>query len=341
MGMHVFAGQNGPAGKADHLTVAIHRLAGMDLLQSYFVAAGDKAAHRRLGAGRVAGFQDSAWLQADFGDGDIVLGMQVYRHLTQRQAAGGGGNYKIKIYAIHSFSSSIILLSHLVRKADMSILPSLQNMAKSREIDSQYTTTMRGKRMSGGLTGTWAEREARRIGKARTMLQPGLEGAGGTWADLGCGDGIFTAALYGLLQPGSQIYAVDNNRRALEALSRNFAESYPQAALQPVLADFTRPLTLPPLDGLLMANSLHFVREKKPVLAGLVKLLKPGGRLMVVEYNTRRGNAAVPYPLDEWGFLALAEEAGLRQAGIVARIPSTFLGEMYAGMALVTAVSES
>jgi hypothetical protein len=62
---------------------------------------------------------------------------------------------------------------------------------------------------------------------------------------------------------------------------------------------------------------------------------------MVVEYNTRRGNAAVPYPLDEWGFLALAEEAGLRQAGIVARIPSTFLGEMYAGMALVTAVSES
>jgi hypothetical protein len=76
-------------------------------------------------------------------------------------------------------------------------------------------------------------------------------------------------------------------------------------------------------------------------LARLVKLLKPGGRFIVVEYNTRRGNAAVPYPLDEWGFLALAEEAGLGQAEIVARIPSTFLGEMFAGVARATEVSGS
>jgi len=194
----------------------------------------------------------------------------------------------------------------------------------------------------------WAEREAprrrdeaRRIGKARALLRPAcaglrpaIEGGNGTWADLGCGDGIFTSALYTLLQPGSQLYAVDRDRRALEALACNFAQSYPEAALHPLLADFTRPLSLPALDGLVMANSLHFVSQKRPVLAGIVSLLKPGGRLILVEYNTVQGNYAVPYPLDEAGFLTLARDVGLRQVCIVAKIPSSFLGEMYAGMGL-------
>jgi ubiquinone/menaquinone biosynthesis C-methylase UbiE len=181
---------------------------------------------------------------------------------------------------------------------------------------------------------TWAEREARRIKKARTLLRPGVEGQAGTWADLGCGDGIFTAALCTLLEPGSEVYALDKKRRSLEALAGNFAESFPEAEPHLVQADFTHPLRLPRLDGLLMANSLHFVRRKIPVLDRLLALLKPGGRLVVVEYNTDRGNYAVPYPLGESSFLVLATEVGLREARIVAKIPSTFLGEMYAGMAL-------
>lgn len=172
------------------------------------------------------------------------------------------------------------------------------------------------------------------------MLQPGVENAGGTWADLGCGDGIFTSALYMLLQPGSEIYAVDKSRRALKSLTHNFAASYPQASLHPILADFTHPLSLPPLDGLVMANSLHFVRQKRPVLVQLASLLKPGGRLIVVEYNTTRGNYPVPYPLDEAGFLQLAREVGLREARIIAEIPSTFLGEMYAGLGLAGTSSQ-
>jgi len=181
---------------------------------------------------------------------------------------------------------------------------------------------------------TWADREARRIEKARTLIRPGIPGPGGVWADIGCGDGIFTAALHTLTQPGAEIYGVDNDRRALDALKRNFAESYPEALLHPVHADFWRPLSLPPLDGIVMANSLHFVGEKESVLAQIAALLKPGGRLIVVEYNTARGNPAVPYPLDEIGFVELARAIGLRESRILARIPSTFLGEMYAGIGI-------
>jgi ubiquinone/menaquinone biosynthesis C-methylase UbiE len=176
---------------------------------------------------------------------------------------------------------------------------------------------------------------ATRIRKACTLLRPGVPSPGGLWADLGCGDGIFTAALYVLIQPGGEIYAVDKDRHALQALERHFRESFPAASLSPVLADFTRPLTLPPLDGLLMANSLHFVADagKALVLVRLSDLLRPGGRLIVVEYNTARANFAVPHPLDDAGFLALAREAGLHEPQLLAKIPSTFLGEMYSALA--------
>lgn len=180
----------------------------------------------------------------------------------------------------------------------------------------------------------WIEREARRINKARLLLRPGVEGGGGIWADLGCGDGVFTYLLGTLLQPGSEIYAVDKNRRKLQVLPRNLAESSLPVSIRPMLADFTRSLSLPPLDGLLLANSLHFVRRKKPVLSQLVRLLKSGGRLIVVEYNINRGNLAVPHPLDETQFLTLAGAVGLRQARIVAKAPSSFLGEMYTGLAI-------
>jgi ubiquinone/menaquinone biosynthesis C-methylase UbiE len=178
----------------------------------------------------------------------------------------------------------------------------------------------------------WAEREARRIQKAITLLQPGIPGPGGIWADVGCGDGIFTSALHTLVRPGDEIYAVDKDQFALDALVHHFAESYLDALLHPVCADFTRQLTLSALDGLLMANSLHFVMDKAPVLIRLIRLLKPSGRLIVVEYNASRGNPAVPYPLDDKSFLGLAAQVGLRDARILARIPSSFLGEMYVGM---------
>ena len=68
------------------------------------------------------------------------------------------------------------------------------------------------------------------------------------------------------------------------------------------------------------------------MLSRLIRLLKPSGRLIVVEYNTSRGNPAVPYPLDDQSFLKLATQIGLREVRILSRIPSSFLGEMYSGM---------
>ena len=180
---------------------------------------------------------------------------------------------------------------------------------------------------------TWFQHNARRIDKARLLLAPAVRNMSGCWADLGCGDGVFTYLLFDLLQSDSVVYGVDERKSALQRLRQNLAEYVPADRLHLVQADFIHPLSLPPLQGMVLANSLHFVRHKAPILRQLVDLLEPGGRIVVIEYNTNRGNTAVPYPLDEIEFLNLAREAGLQQPQIVTKVPSSFLGEMYAGMA--------
>ncbi|MBI1299748.1 methyltransferase domain-containing protein [bacterium] len=173
----------------------------------------------------------------------------------------------------------------------------------------------------------------RRARKARTLLTPSVPIRAGTWADLGCGDGVFTLLLAELLPPGSDIYAVDRDAAALNVLLRKLEQVHTTVNVHSLQADFTHPLDLPPLDSILMANSLHFVRDKEPVLHRLCGLLRSGGRLVIIEYNTRRGNGAVPYPLNDAAFLSLADRVGLVQPEIQARAPSSFLGEMYTGVA--------
>ncbi|MCA9867225.1 MAG: methyltransferase domain-containing protein [Anaerolineae bacterium] len=166
------------------------------------------------------------------------------------------------------------------------------------------------------------------------LLRRGVErGTNGVWAELGAGEGAFTLALAELLGPGATLHAVDRDRRALERGAAAVARRYPAVDLRPLVADFTGPLALPPLDGLLMANSLHFVRDKEPLLRRLGALLRPGGRFVLVEYNVDHGNRWVPHPLSFDTWAALAARAGLEEAVLLAATPSRFLGEIYSALA--------
>ena len=182
----------------------------------------------------------------------------------------------------------------------------------------------------------WFLREERKFTKAQQLLSPCIFERGGVWADLGCGEGIFTAVLHQQVGSSSEIYAVDKSQTALNRLKQNFYETYPKAHIHLLHADFKEPLSIPPLDGLLMANALHFVKDsqKARVLEDLSKKLKPAGKIVIIEYNTSRSNSAVPFPLNEDRFLELAAQVNLRKSQIVARMPSSFLGEMYTGTAL-------
>jgi ubiquinone/menaquinone biosynthesis C-methylase UbiE len=166
------------------------------------------------------------------------------------------------------------------------------------------------------------------------LIREGVSGGGSTWADLGSGEGAFTLALADLLGPGGSIHTVDRDRGALEVQLRRLETAFPAVRITPIAADFTAPIELPSLDGILMANSLHFVRDKAPVLALVLGYLRPGGRLVLVEYGADHGNPYVPYPLSFVTWSSVAVAAGFRDTRQLATVPSRFLGSIYSALSL-------
>jgi ubiquinone/menaquinone biosynthesis C-methylase UbiE len=158
------------------------------------------------------------------------------------------------------------------------------------------------------------------------LLRDGVTG-GGSWADLGAGTGAFTLALAELVGPGGEVIAVDRDRGALRELERALRPGV--ATVRTLGADFTKPIELPPLDGIVMANSLHFVRDKTPVLALVRSLLRASGRLLLVEYDADKGNHWVPYPLSFDAWRALADASGFADTRELASLPSRFLGRIF------------
>ena len=154
------------------------------------------------------------------------------------------------------------------------------------------------------------------------------------WADLGAGEGAFTLALADLLGPGAQIVALDRDRRALDRLARSMKSRFPDTTLETRAADFTQLLDLPLLDGVVIANALHFVADasKGVVLQRLRGALRPGGRLIVIEYNADSGNPWVPHPFSYSTWKTLAGENGFTDTRLLATVPSRFLGEIYAAI---------
>jgi len=172
-------------------------------------------------------------------------------------------------------------------------------------------------------------------GDAGRLIAGAVAGRGGTWADLGAGDGTFTRALIGRLGPTCRVYAVDHDPSAIAALERSAANA---ANVVPVRADFTEPFALPGfdgagLDGLLFANSLHYVSDQEAVLARLIRWLRPDGRAVFIEYDQRRATRWVPYPLPPTRLAEVVGVAGLSAPVVTATRPSAFGGELYVAVA--------
>ncbi|MCB0192414.1 MAG: methyltransferase domain-containing protein [Anaerolineae bacterium] len=167
------------------------------------------------------------------------------------------------------------------------------------------------------------------------LLRGGIPAPGGVWDDFGSGTGAFTLALAELLGPDAEIYSIDQDRGSLRTQARAMQSHFPHTTVHYRTANFTQPFDdLPPLDGLVVANALHFQKyaAQASVVQQLKSYLRPEGHFIVVEYGVDRGNHWVPYPLSYRSWKKLAYTCGFTHTQLLAERPSRFLHTIYAAV---------
>ena len=139
----------------------------------------------------------------------------------------------------------------------------------------------------------WLERAEREREERTDLLLPMLEiKSGMAVADVGAGSGYFARRLAARVGPGGAVYAVDVQPemvRMLEALARQPG----LGQIKPVQGSATAvKLAAASIDLALMVDVYHELEFPYEVLASIVQALKPGGRVVFVEY--RAEDASVP-----------------------------------------------
>ncbi len=131
-----------------------------------------------------------------------------------------------------------------------------------------------------------------------------------------------------LLQTGSKIIAVDKDASALKKV-----KVANEIILEKLYADFINDeLPLQNLDGILMANALHFVKDKIVFIQRLGSYVNETASFLIVEYDTDQSNPWVPYPLNVDGWQKLFKETGYSRYREINRHPSVYRRAAIVGM---------
>jgi SAM-dependent methyltransferase len=107
-------------------------------------------------------------------------------------------------------------------------------------------------------------------------------------ADIGCGTGLFAR---GLAQYADVVVCADPSAPMLAQLPRD-NRLVPVVATAEEVASGAVPMPHERYDALLLKEVLHHVEQRETVIAGLARLLGPGGRMLVVMLPTQ-----ISYPL--------------------------------------------
>jgi hypothetical protein len=159
------------------------------------------------------------------------------------------------------------------------------------------------------------------LSTAIRLIEEGLDknASQQAWADLGAGSGLFSQALASILNSGSVIHAID------KAALKKIKSPKSSVEIRAERMDFaTAPLKLDLLDGILMANSIHYVEDKFLLMERLKKNLNDTGRIIIVEYDMELSNAWVPYPIPFSNLVTLCKKCGVSFIAKLQEVPSQY-----------------
>ncbi len=138
----------------------------------------------------------------------------------------------------------------------------------------------------GHLAAGWLERPEREVEEQPAKLMAALKlKPGDVVADIGAGSGYFTFRLADQVGPQGKVYAVDIQPEMLDIIRKRMKERQVTHVV-PVLGEITDP-KLPPnsVDLMLMVDVYHEFSHPWEMTTNMVRALKPGGRLVFVEYR--------------------------------------------------------
>jgi ubiquinone/menaquinone biosynthesis C-methylase UbiE len=122
---------------------------------------------------------------------------------------------------------------------------------------------------------------------AALELRPGM-----AVADLGAGTGLFTRLIAEKVGPTGKVYAVDIARPFLEHIAAD-ARERGQTQVVTVLCDQdSTKLPAESVDLVFLSDVYHHVEKPEKVLASIRRALRPGGRLVVVEFDRVEGRSS-------------------------------------------------
>ena len=179
------------------------------------------------------------------------------------------------------FTQAALVVATIIACATVAAVLSSQAVTGTHPISGrQYARPM-------GLAGApWLDREERETEEAPARALTIMAVApGSTVADIGAGSGYFTERLARLVGPAGRVYASDIQQGMLNLITRRVArEGLTNVTL--VLGEPTDP-RLPPksVDLALMVDVYHELEDPQTVLRHVRDALKPGGRLVLIEYK--------------------------------------------------------
>jgi len=115
---------------------------------------------------------------------------------------------------------------------------------------------------------------------------------GATVADIGAGTGYMTMRLAAAVGPAGRVYANDLQPQMIELLRQRLAERRVEN-VTPVLGEIDDPkLPAAAIDLALMVDVYHELSQPQAMLRRIRTALKPGGRLVLLEY--RKEDPTIP-----------------------------------------------